>query len=62
MVTSGPFTAYSQQIHILVLCGNINLNSREKNIKDLIIFINDRQTSGHQIILSINTNEEYHPN
>ena len=58
MITQGPFTAYLQQCHILALCGNQNPDPREEITNDLIQFINDLKTSGHQIILSIDTNEE----
>ena len=62
MITPGPFTAYSQQCHILNIRGNQNPNPREEIINNLIEFINNLKQSGHQIILSIDANEEIKEN
>jgi hypothetical protein len=60
--TPGPFTAYSQQAHIMSLRGNTNPDPRQETIQDLTDLIQKKQELGHQIVLSIDANEDIQQN
>ena len=54
----GPYTVHAQQSHILCQQGHTDPNPRRQCIKDLTEFIKQQIQRGHEIIVSINTNEE----
>ena len=55
---TGPYTVHAQQSHILCQQGHTDPNPRRQCIKDLIKCINQQIQRGHEIIASIDVNEE----
>lgn len=58
---SGPSTVYARQWDKIDERGDNKIDSRKQVISDLSIFTNELQERQHEIVLAIDTTEDFNP-